>query len=99
MDAVKAGPPASLQFERDDLVGQEHEFLDELVRDVVLGLLEMGRDAELVDAHLDLGKIEIERALGEAPLAQHLRHVVERMETACPAAWWPACCNCAKASW
>ena len=98
VDAVKAGPVAALEFERDDLVGQQHEFLDELVRDVVLGFLEMRGDAEVVDAHFHLGEIEIERALGEAAFAQHLRHGVERVEMLAERRRRPACCSSAKAS-
>ena len=54
---------------RDSLVGRQHAFLDQLVGNVVLDPLEPLGASLVVEPHLDLGEIEVERALVEAPLA------------------------------
>jgi len=70
MDTVNGGLLPVLELAGDEFVGEEHEFLDELVGDVVLHALEAHGAAGFVEPNLDLGKLEIERSCGEAFLAE-----------------------------
>ena len=47
---------------RDALVGGEHEFFDQAMRDVALGARDAFHQAEFVELDDRLGKIEIDRA-------------------------------------
>ena len=51
---------------RDRFVGGEHEFFDELMRNVVDVFLNANWPALFVEAHFDFREIEIQRAGGEA---------------------------------
>jgi hypothetical protein len=60
-------------------VGEEHVFLDQLMRDVVLDLLD-ARDAALfVEADFGFGKIQRERTVLEAQAANFLRETPPRV--------------------
>lgn len=73
MDAGKDGDFPTAKLGGDGLVGEEHELLDELMGHVVFDLLDLLRNALGVAAHLDLGKVQFERALGETPRAKFRR--------------------------
>ena len=70
VDAIDGGRVAVLEFPGHDFIRREHAFLDELVGNVVLHLLQPRGAALVIEPHFHLGKIEIERAGGEAVLAQ-----------------------------
>ena len=59
-----------MKFSRGDFVRQQHEFFDELVRFVVLDLLDALREAVGVDVDFDFGHVEVERAVAHAFFAK-----------------------------
>ena len=75
VNAVDRRLPGQLELAGDDLVGEEHELFDELVRFVVLDAFEALGFAVFVEPHFDLGKIEVEGALGEAVFAEERREL------------------------
>ena len=70
VDTVDRWEEPVLDLAGDDFVRREHEFLDELVGDIVLDLLEPDGMALVIQPDLDLRKIEIERAGLETVLPQ-----------------------------
>src|ERR1051325_10636960 len=71
VDAKDGRDETMLKLARDRFVGREHEFFDQLMRLVVLDSLETERAAaRLIDDHFHLRKIEIERTVRKAALAQ-----------------------------
>ena len=70
VDAVSTRDLELAHVTGNRFVGRQHEFLDELVGDVVVNLLDTDRFALLVEPDLDLGEIQIERAVREPLLAQ-----------------------------
>ena len=66
VDAVNGWLLPGLEFAGDELIGEEHEFIDELVGNVVLHPLESHGAAGFVEPDLDFRKLEIERSCGEA---------------------------------
>lgn len=70
MDAVDGGLAAEFDFAGDEFVGQEHEFFDELVGDVVFYFFEADGQAVGVKDDFDFGEVEVEGAILEAGFAQ-----------------------------
>ena len=68
---------AILQRLGHDLIGGEHALLDELMRNIVFHLLEPDGATFRIKPDFDLGEIEIERAGGEAILAEERGGVPE----------------------
>ncbi len=62
VDAVERRAVHGHQARRHGFVGQQHELLDELVRNVVLDLLHAQHPPALVEADLGLGEIEVQGA-------------------------------------
>ncbi len=71
--AIDRGDEAIFQFPRHRFVGREHEFLDQLVRFIVLDSLQPDRLARFIEAHFHFREIEIERAGFETAPAQERR--------------------------
>ena len=66
MNPVETGNLRLAQMPGDGFVGDEHEFLDELVRDVIFNLLDAQRLAGfLVQADLDLREVQVEGTVGK----------------------------------
>ena len=63
VDAIDRGNPQPFDLLGHGFIGRQHAFLDELVGDVVLDLLQADRTALLIEPDFDLGEIEIERPL------------------------------------
>ena len=80
MDSINGWLLLVFQFAGDEFVGEKHEFLDELVRNVVLHLLQPDRLTEFVETHLKLGKLEIERPGVKALAAQERGEIPGRVE-------------------
>ena len=76
VDAVDRLDASPLDFLRDSLVGQQHEFLDQLVRHVVLHPAHLAQSALGIEQHLVLRHVEIQRARPEARLPQFLREAM-----------------------
>ena len=70
VDAVDVWLFAVLEMARDQLVGEKHQLLDELVGDVVLDQFELHGVTLLVEPDLNLGHLEIECPGREALLPQ-----------------------------
>ena len=70
VDSVNGGLLAVLELAGDEFVGEEHEFLDELVGNVVLHPLEPHGAAGFVEPDFDFRKFQIEGSGGEAFFAQ-----------------------------
>ena len=60
VDAVERGLFAVLEFAGHQLVGEQHEFLDELVRDVVLDFFQANGAAVFIQPNFDFRKIQLE---------------------------------------
>jgi hypothetical protein len=75
--------PGAVQVDepgRHGLVGQQHVFLDQLMRDIVLDALDAQHFAVLVEPDLVLREVEIKRAVLEAMMTYLLRHGVRIMQ-------------------
>ena len=70
VDAVNGWLLALLEFAGDEFVGEEHEFLDELVGNVVLHPLEPHGASGFVQPDFDFRKLQIEGSCGKAFFAQ-----------------------------
>src|SRR5262249_36561224 len=80
--AIDRRDEAVLQVPPHRFVGRDHEFLDQLIRFVILDSFEPQRTTALaIDHHLDLRKIQIERAMSETPAAQERGQFPRRMQT------------------
>src|SRR6476620_3262249 len=69
-DAVDRGLLPSHQLACDELVRQEHQFLDKLVGDVVLDFFEAPRFSLGIQPDLYFRKVQIERTCGKPPGSQ-----------------------------
>ena len=67
MDAVERRDVVVVEMLRDGLVGDQHELLDEAVRDVALGGDDRLDHALVVEDDLGLLQIEVDRAAAVAP--------------------------------
>ena len=76
VDPVHGLCPATLDLLRHGLVGQQHEFLDQLMGDVVLNSAHFADPPLRVEEHLVLRHVEIQRTGAEPGLAQFLREPV-----------------------
>ena len=76
VDAMNRLDASPLDFLRDSLVGQQHEFLDQLVRHVVLHPAHLAQSPIGIEQHLVLRHVEIQRARPEARLPQFLRETM-----------------------
>ena len=82
MNAINRRHEPILQLARNRFVGREHEFLDQLMRFVVLDSLETQRASGLfVDDHFHFRKIEVERAVGETAPAQNRGEIPGGVQT------------------
>ena len=72
--AVGASHAGAAQDGGDGLVGGEHTFLDQLVRDIILDLAQFDGPPGTIEDDLHFGEVEIERTLAEAAFAQTLGH-------------------------
>ena len=70
VNAIERRLAAGLELAADKLVGEQHHFLDKLVRDVVLDPFEADRPALIVEPDFELREIKVERAGGKPFLAQ-----------------------------
>jgi hypothetical protein len=70
VDAIDRRDEPVLQLARDRFVRREHEFLDQLMRLVVLDPLEPDRLAPFVEPHFHFREIEVERAVLENAAAE-----------------------------
>ena len=76
VDAVDRLDASPLDFLRDRFVGEQHEFLDQLVRHVVLHPAHFAQPTLVVEQHFVLRHVEIQRARTEARLSQFLREAM-----------------------
>ncbi len=81
MHAVERGNEPVLQFTRDGFVRREHEFLDQLMRLIVLDPLQKDWLSLRVEPHFHLREIEIERALLEALAPKERRQLPGDVQT------------------
>ena len=65
MDRLDASP---LDFLRDSFIGQQHEFLDQLMRHIILYPTHFAQSTLSIEQHLMLRHVEIQRARPEAGL-------------------------------
>lgn len=70
MNAVEGGDLPTFQMGGNAFVGQEHEFFDELMGDVVGDFFEADGPTGGVAVDFDFGKVEVEGALLEASSAK-----------------------------
>ena len=80
MDAVKAGDAVRLQVMRHRLVGREHEFFYQAMRDVALGAGDGFHQAELVEFDDRLGEIEVDRSAALALAVEDVREITHQLE-------------------
>ena len=69
-----------LEKRRDGFVGQEHELLDQAMRDVPLERDDRLDHAALVDDHFGLVQIEVDRPAPAARVVQDLKEVAHQLE-------------------
>ena len=80
MNAIDRRDRAVLEFARDRFVRGEHEFLDELMRFIVLDPLETDRFAIFIDAALSLPESRDRANLRETFPAQKRRQSPRRVQ-------------------
>ena len=80
VNAVEAGDAVRLEMVRDRLVGREHEFFDEAMREVALGAGDGLHQSELVELDDGLGQIEVDRSAALAFAIQDLCEVAHQLE-------------------
>ena len=80
MDTVEAGDALRLEMVRDDLVGREHEFFDQAMRDVAFGARDALHQSEFVELDDRLGQIEVDRSAALAFAVENLREVAHEFE-------------------
>ena len=76
VDAIDGGAMGGHESACHRLIGQQHVFLDELMRHIVLDALDAKNLAVVIESDFVLGEIEIERAVFESMAADALRHLV-----------------------
>ncbi len=80
VDPAQAGNGARFQELRDGLIGGQHEFLDQSVRDIAHAAADVGHTALFIEVNHRLGQIKINRAAPVTPRIQDQRqfaHVAE----------------------
>ena len=80
MDAVEPGHVARVEELRHRLVGEQHELLDDAVRDVPLGGDDRLDPPLLVEHDLRLVEVEVDRAEPPAPVVQDLEQLAHPLE-------------------
>ena len=69
VNTIDRGFPHLHEPSCDRLIGEKHEFFDELMRFVVVDLFDAGDASFVIESDLGLREIEIERTVRETPLA------------------------------
>ena len=90
VDAVERRHVVLVEVLRDGLVGEQHELLDEPVRDVALGGDDRFDHPLVVEDDLRLLQIEVDRAAAVAALVQDLEQLAHQLEHAARASRYRA---------
>ena len=80
VDAMQRSDAARFEVARDGLIGGQHEFLDQAVRDVALAADDAGHLPGVVKFNYLLGQIEIDRAKPRAPRVENQGEVAHGAE-------------------